>query len=225
MDVKGRFFKYRSGTGLIRVRASNGGYVDLLPGQGVWNLNYDSLNVQDRSGAQNAGVLIAGDFDFHDDRITGTVDVVDGGKARTIGAAAFSMACATGGTATLFPVAQIFNPSANKRVIVEQVIFSTDVAAVQRVGIEPALVGGAGAKGISKLSGSSDSAAINSIGQIAGNPAGFKYLATIYQGAGVPATYKFTEPVVLLPGYGMSVGGSVPNQNIIATFEFFEEDM
>ncbi|MCL6484930.1 MAG: hypothetical protein I4O49_12305, partial [Janthinobacterium lividum] len=89
LDVKGRFFKYRSGTGAIRVRASKGGYVDLLPGQGVRGFDFESLTVADRSGANNVGVLIVGDFDFQDDRIAGTVDVVDGGRTRTLAGIAF----------------------------------------------------------------------------------------------------------------------------------------
>jgi|GEM_PF-4187170 len=75
IDVRGRFFKYRSGTGLIRVRASRGGYVDLMPGQCINNLDFDSLAVSDLSMARNEGVIIAGDFDFRDERIAGTVEI------------------------------------------------------------------------------------------------------------------------------------------------------
>lgn len=78
IDVKGRFFKYKNGTGKIRVRNSTGGYIDLLPGQGVNGLNYSSLSITDLTGAQNTGYLLAGDYEFSDSTVTissGTVAV------------------------------------------------------------------------------------------------------------------------------------------------------
>lgn len=76
-DVVGKFIKYQHGTGMIRVRMSMGEYVDLLPGQGVFSVDYTRFTVTDRSGANNVGALLAGDFDFRDSRISGAVEVND----------------------------------------------------------------------------------------------------------------------------------------------------
>ena len=76
-DVVGKFIKYQYGTGLIRVRMSMGEYVDLMPGQGVFSVDYTRFTVTDRSGAGNNGALLAGDFVFRDSTITGSVEVKD----------------------------------------------------------------------------------------------------------------------------------------------------
>jgi hypothetical protein len=77
LEVSGRFFKYVSGAGKIRVTTSKGAVIDLIVGQGVWGEEFSSLVVQDRSGAANVGVLLAGNYDFRDDTvaINGAINV------------------------------------------------------------------------------------------------------------------------------------------------------
>jgi hypothetical protein len=133
IDVKGRFFKYRSGTGPIRVRASRGGYVDLMPGQGVNNHDFDSLIISDLSMAINAGIIIAGDFDFRDDRITGTVDVLDGGWDRVVSGRAFSGAVAITPSENHYSTISLFNPeSSQSRVMLQQMIVSSNLGGRNR---------------------------------------------------------------------------------------------
>jgi hypothetical protein len=69
LDVSGTFLKYKSGTGPIRVRLNGGGYIDLVPGQGVSNVKFDNVDVQDRSGLTNTGTILAGNYDFRDDNV------------------------------------------------------------------------------------------------------------------------------------------------------------
>jgi hypothetical protein len=77
LEVNGRFFKYVSGTGKIRVTTNKGAVIDLAVGQGVWGEEFSALTVQDKSGAANQGVLLAGSYDFRDDSVlmTGSVNV------------------------------------------------------------------------------------------------------------------------------------------------------
>lgn len=223
MDVKGRFFKYRSGTGLIRVRASNGGYVDLLPGQGVWNLNYDSLNVQDRSGVQNAGVLIAGDFDFHDDRITGTVDVVDGGYNRTAAGVAFMAAVGIGGAVGLFGEVQLWNPAGSgKNLIIESImpagVGPAQLNLIMTTAALPSMVSLPACKMAGKPSGVAQartgSLAAASIGPVIGI---FIVPTTKTE------TMKLVEPVILIPGTGLNVSNLTENSNTFCNYEYFEQ--
>jgi hypothetical protein len=77
IEASGRFFKYVSGQGKIRVTTSSGGQIDLMPGQGVWGVDFNGLSVQDRTGTGNVGVLVAGAFEFRDDTVNGAVSVTN----------------------------------------------------------------------------------------------------------------------------------------------------
>lgn len=222
IDVKGRFVKYRSGTGPIRVRLSKGGYADLMPGQGIFETAFDSLTVNDRTGAQNIGVILAGDFDFRDDRITGTVDVVDGGKSRTIANQAFMGGAAIVGAAGEYSYVQLLNSSASTRVVVKAVVISVVVA--QGVGIagystplttlvasaQSKMVGGAASASQLRIKG--DVAAIGAAAFVNPNIV-----------AGAPFVFTFQEPIVLMPGQGLIARGSVVNSFLGCNFEFTEE--
>jgi hypothetical protein len=80
VEATGTFFKYKSGTGLIRVYHGSG-YIDLIPGQGMRGVHFNGLSVKDLSGANNPGVLLAGAFDFLDDNVTGEITVTDSGRS------------------------------------------------------------------------------------------------------------------------------------------------
>jgi hypothetical protein len=228
MEVAGKFFKYKSGAGVIRVRTSKGGVVDLLPGQGVWNIDYTSLTIADRSGAQNAGVILAGDFDFHDDRITGTVDVVDGGKARTLANMAFMGNMYQPGLASNFSAVELYNPpGSGKNLVIEQIgITSSNGAGGFGIsllsGILPAQTPGPFAK--SKLTGGADSVARL-----------YSCVNAAQQGSGLCGVdvavknFKFTEPLVVVPGWGVVVTNVTPagdnSASISATFEFYQDQI
>ena len=224
LDVSGRFFKYKSGTGVIRVRASAGGYVDLLPGQGVWNVQFSSLTVTDKSGAANAGVVLAGEFDFRDDRIVGTVDVVDGGKTKTNAGIAFSGGVQSGAPAGNYAVCQLWNPAGSgKNVIVSKAFISTDITSVLLMGVGNAVNGATLGNPANKLASGLTSSARNCYDYLPGNPAGFKTLAYVSLMANTPFLYHFAEPVILQPGYGISARMGAMAGTLNAAFEFVEE--
>lgn len=219
IEVKGRFFKYRSGTGAIRVRASNGGYVDLLPGQGVRSLNFDSLTVQDRSGLQNAGVLIAGDFDFQDDRITGTVDVVDGGRTRTLAGIAFGASAYQAAVAGQMGAIQIWNASTTKNIIVSQLAFSSVSAQQGAVYVSGTqLLNVSATQPTNKKYGGGASVAQMRQDTHVAVPVG-----GVITNLSNNVPYKFTEPVLLTPLSGLMINLSTMNAEIAVAFEYFEE--
>ena len=224
IEVKGRFFKYLSGTGPIRVRASNGGYVDLLPGQGVWSLDYSSLTVQDRSNAQNAGVLIAGDFDFRDDRIAGTVDVVDGGKSRT--AAGISFVGAANGEAkeNLYCVSQIWNPAGSgKNAIIESIVIGTSEPMEVALAINENPMTKSIYRASNKKAGSQLSVCEMRVDNISGVPSGVVTPFMVLFMGRESLVIKLSEPSILRPGSGVYSQGLIVGARCNAAFEFYED--
>lgn len=223
IEVKGRFFKYKSGTGAIRVKATKGGFIDLLPGQGVWNVDFSQLVIQDRSGQANAGVMLAGEFDFHDDRIVGTVDVVDGGRSRTMAGMAFMSWNDINPSAGNISAHQIWNPvGSGKSVIIEQIQFSSLTAGFFGVGISDSALPVDAGYASCKKSGASKSLANKRMGNLPVMNS-VASLFSCYVEAGKTMDRKFNEPVLLLPGYGLSIFTGSQNVELAASFEWFEE--
>jgi hypothetical protein len=219
IDVVGTFIKYKSGTGTIRVRLNGGGYIDLLPGQGVNNVNFTSVDVQDRTGAQNVGTILAGIYDFRDDRITGTVDVVDGGKARTMSNTACMGYAYIAAQAGLNANIQLWNPSTSAlNLYVSQIVFYSNGtggcvmgrfdAAIQTLVRNGARKRLSSAASVAEVRAASDVQKI--VSQIGGLDKTLKFL-------------KFSEPLLIEPGSGLVLATNSQNEDLGGTFEYFEE--
>lgn len=226
IDVAGKFFKYKSGIGAIRVILDKGSRVDLMPGQGVWGVDFTRLTVQDLSGVGNDGVLLAGSFDFRDDTISGNVSVVDGGKNRTKANQAFFMAAQLGtAPAGQFSYQELWNPAASgKNLIIEQYFLDSSAASRIYSGVSSARQGN-GVLGVaSKLAGGALSASLpfSAIPTIA-VPAGGTVLATINVAANITQTISLREPIVVPPGWGFFISNTVATNDLGVAVEFFEE--
>lgn len=226
IDVAGKFFKYKSGNGVIRVRTSKGGVVDLLPGQGVWNSEFTSLTITDRSGLPNAGIVLAGDFDFHDDRISGTVDVVDGSRTRTDQNRAFVAYVngAVAGGSGAYAHQQLYNPvGSGKNLVVERVIVSSPVANTIRINKGGAIL----AQPAPDQAQSKKLGGASGVGQGRYEPASQAIQGTtmynIFCPANTPVTIQFTEPVLVPPGWGLNVVAGVVESSMPTNFEYYEE--
>jgi len=223
IDVVGSFIKYKGGAGTIRVRLNGGGYIDLLPGQGVNNVNFTGVDVQDRTGAQNAGTILAGIYDFRDDRITGTVDVVDGGKARTLAGVAFMGYAYCVPTNGQFSHVQLLNPDGSGRNLhVGQVGFYSSGAVAQGIALAQysTPLTTLARKGASKRIGGGVSVAeVRTKTDVAnlfvGGP-----MAALAKGL---TTLKFLEPIMIPPGFGIVLLNAAAGEDIGGTFEYFEE--
>ncbi len=126
IEAIGKFVKYSTGVGLIRVRMSGGAYVDLLPGQGIWGVDFSGLEVSDRSGAANSGVILAGNFDFRDERISGNVLVSDDSSYFTEQGASYIGTGNSNATAGAnYNQVSLFNPAASgKNILVQKIIIA-----------------------------------------------------------------------------------------------------
>lgn len=227
IDVVGSFVKYKNGTGTIRVRLNSGGYIDLLPGQGVNNVNFTGIDVQDRTGAQNAGTILAGIYDFRDDRISGSVEVIDGGKARTkADIASMGYAYCSTSDATFFTHVQLYNPvGSTKNLFIGQVGFYSNVppatapSGVQIAEFSTPLGTFYGYPARKRIG------APNSVAEMRVTANGIRQITgTIL--AAIDSTQKlvrFSEPIMLAPGRGIVVAANNVNETIGAYFEFVEE--
>jgi hypothetical protein len=225
IDVKGRFFKYKSGSGLIRVSTDKGGFVDLLPGQGIRNTEFSRLVVSDRTGSGGYGVLIAGDFDFQDDRISGTVDVVDGGKSRTLANMAFMGVPTIGALAGNYSHAQIWNPAGSgKNAILKRYTVSSSSACFILVKFHTAALASLIAKGKSK-----NAAGPVSVAEVRSSQdvvlLANQVIDQFFVSAGGSQTIALSEPIVIPPGYGVVFVPAMTAADIAAGLEWFEEPL
>lgn len=228
IDVAGQFVKYKSGTGVIRVRMTSGGYVDLLPGQGVWAVNFSGLTVEDRTGSKNVGVVLAGAFDFRDDRITGTVEVVDGGYARTLAGKAFMGAASHGADPVLVTGVQLLNPIGNtKNLIVKRYSMSSAAGGGVHVRINQQILAQQNDTGSAKNPLVANSAAQLRVDKLAGVASYFlgqkvdQYALT----ANGSATCVLQEQIMLPPGWALTVHALAANVDMTAAVEWYEESV
>jgi hypothetical protein len=154
--------------------------------------------------------------------ITGTVSVVDGGLARTLLNQAFLGYQAVGPVAAQYPIAQLFNPVASgKNLYVEQITASSALTGALRVSTYGTSLGG-GAAGISKYFGAAVGVGLvqqtNNAAALFTSTFGYFSLS-----ANAIFNYKFTEPIILVPGKGLILNQEVVNTGLNASFEWFEQ--
>lgn len=227
LDVKGRFFKCVTATGKVRVRTNTGESIDLMPGQGVWNVDFQWLSVQDRTGANNNGTIIAGAFDFHDDRIAGTVDMVDGGRTRTNAGQALTAHLYSGANAAGISSVQLWNPaSSGKNVIVNQIQggigggYALQMKPTSATLLSLDATATSGNIGSKKAGGAAGVAVGYQSNALAASPV---VGATFAVSNGV--VLRLSEPILLPPGWGLTFASPVVNNAVGADIEYFEESV
>jgi hypothetical protein len=229
LDVVGSYIKYKEGLGQIRVRTNGGAVVDLTPGQSVrLPTQFTSLSVTDRSGSSNAGILLAGSFEFQDDSIVGVVSVVDGGKAATMADRAFVGSAMSGSVAGQFNMCMLHNPpGSGKNVVVQAVTYCLVSGTQFRMAILSFVpAGGNQLRGQNKHAYGPQSNAI-----ISGETAGASDIYTAVQffntkaPLATPYEKRFAEPVVLIPGKTLvAVPGTLAAECWVS-FEFREDPL
>lgn len=229
LEVSGTYFTYKGGLGAIRVTPSSGDSVDLLPGQGMSAVKFDRLTIKDLSGAANAGAVLAGTGAWRDERIAGTVEVIDGARNRTLANQAFQGNTYCAGVAGQIPMCQLFNTDPTRRVIVTAVTTTQGTGGAVGIMIVSAAIGNPANTGMngtrypsSKLSGGVPAKAEMRVGNSASNPVGAALISNSVQ-PGIAQERRYTDPVILLAGYGLTVWYPGAGQDVTAGFEFIEE--
>lgn len=169
------------------------------------------------------GVLLMGEGEFQDNRISGAVEVIDGGKNRTRAGIAFWSGIFRATATNLNPTVQLFNPvSSGKVLVVEQLVVTATVSGGVRGGIYNQALPTLTNAPINKLSSGPQSVAKHYSDDTAAKP-----WATMFDFgviASQAALIKLSEPILLMPGYGLCMhAGGQAGQAITANIEFYEE--
>jgi hypothetical protein len=229
IDAMGAYVYYYSGSAggadsTITVRGQSTGFrMNLKPGQGV-KLPGDETkwHVANAAGeAIIAGVLVIGAGEVTDNRLTGTVEVVDGEKARTLSGGMFLGTSAQGALASNYSFVQLWNPAGSgKNLILQAMQLSSSVANSASF-----FIGGAPYASLGSVRNKKASAGVG-VGQTrygAGPNVG-SFLRVSYMAATQPIEWRPTGNVVLEPGYGIAAQSAI-NSDITGNFEWFEESI
>ncbi len=177
-----------------------------------------------------AGRLLMGSGEFFDNRISGSVEVIDGGKARTLANSAFSGAFGSALPGPgLYSRLCLFNAAnSGKNAIIESVSLSAGNAiACNLIRWTAALsldLGAGTSKNLSTLV-SSTAVRCSTDSDQPTNTAGTGFVA-VYQ-LSVIANGKDVfvprEPIIIAPGTGLLLWANNPTANFACSFEWFEE--
>lgn len=203
------------------------GNISLKPGQGFrFSTAASGWVVFNKGTVPLTGVLLVGNGDFFDQRISGEVSVIDGGKARTMGGGAFMGYVSSATTqAANRPVVHYRNPAGSgKNVIVESILVSSSAAGFIGFGFQVAGLTTVVGNVASKLAGGAAGVTSMSRDELTGYP-----YATNIGGANVNAggavLIPLKEPIVLTQnsGIGISLSTVGAGNLLTATLEIVEE--
>ncbi|RQQ65545.1 hypothetical protein [Burkholderia stagnalis] len=235
VHAPGRYIKYVSGNnggGDARLVVTPGGMggakITLAPGQAYrvaddaavpdsWTLaNY-------AGGPAIVGQVVIGNGRIDDNSIAGTVQVVDGGKARTLNNSAFGIVGQASAVAGQYGRVQLWNAAnTGVRLVVESIqVVNANAggvgAYVQANAVQLATLVG---PGNAKIAGGTSAKAMcyTDTNAVQGNGGE----SSLYVN---PGTYqiKFAEPLVIPPGYGLLIYGATVNAALQVNFEWYEE--
>lgn len=166
---------------------------------------------------------------FTDNRVSGAVEVIDGGKNRTMANVAFLGAVVTPGQAGNAATAQLWMPvGAVKAASVEKIFISSSAAGQVRLLATNIIGVNAGGSPGSKLIGGANGTCLQFADSIVGAgvpPGSIRQLAALTVASNQQYVLDFEEPVVIRAGYGLSVQHTLGAADINVTFEFFEENV
>jgi hypothetical protein len=225
LNVEGEYVRIMSSTGMMELVTDTYRIGPIAAGQGQANTPFKRLTINDKSGVGNIGVILVAVSDFVDQRITGDVSVIDGGKNRAMAGGEFSAVINTAAVPSNYSHCALWNPpGSGKNIIVEKISASCTVAGNLSWGFFNALTGlVSNGSAASKKSGGVSSICISQGGQTLGLLAGFIYLGQLSISANNALIYELKAPVIVTPGYGLDIIPSSGNAQLSATIEFFEE--
>jgi hypothetical protein len=178
-------------------------------------------------GATIVGQVVIGDGRIDDNSIAGTVNVVDGGKFRTLANGAFAGSPGSSAVAGQYGRLQLWNPiGSGTRLIVESLVLRANAAANNVIiGFTTAQLAQGQANGISKMSGGavgkgvtcSDTTATTwTVGLMPGMSGGSVAPSSMQNIFDI-------EPMIVTPGYGLTIWAAQLNADIVANLQWYEE--
>lgn len=156
-------------------------------------------------------------------RQPGVVQVIDGGRARTLADQAFiGYASVTGGPGFI-PIVELFNPAGSgRRVIVKAIRVSTPTAGSVSLGLHNATLSqGPFDPQNKRLGGVTSSAKLYREPGLAASPgSSFESLSV---GANLVVPITLQEPIIVNPGFALQAWHQTVATTMLAAFEFVEE--
>ncbi|MEI7447896.1 MAG: hypothetical protein WCK28_23615, partial [Burkholderiales bacterium] len=223
---------YRSGQAggastRIRVRPERGGAnLFLSPGDLVeLDESTSSFTVFNADGTGTiVGELVCGRGKFASTAVAGTVEVIDGGRARSLAGLAFGGYAFQAGAASNAALVQLWNPAGSgRRVVVERLSVVTDTNNGAWLSTAVAQLATVVGQGVSKLVGGAASAMQIRRANDPAFPAALPLDAVVLpNSATVIKGYNPVSPVVIPPGSGFTAWSTGP-AGLGASFEWFEE--
>ncbi|KVT87474.1 hypothetical protein WK59_09325 [Burkholderia ubonensis] len=172
------------------------------------------------------GTVVLSTAGFRNFRISGDVNVLDGGKSRTLSGSAFAMfGNVLNGVAGQYTRVQLWNPAASTKRIVIETVTPLSGAATEAMALAfntaqlTTLVGA----GVSKLAGGAAATGAVYTDTTATASTAAQDAIMFQMAANSNQQYKLVEPIVLPPGNGLIVWGQSVNVGLGATFEWYEE--
>ncbi len=219
-DAEVRVIKYDSGQsgGLmptIRVRSLSGGAydVELTPGRQITLPQVTrGIVIQSLTGQGVSGKLTIGAGDVTDNNVTGEVNVIDSSRSVTLLNMAFGGAYnSAAAIAAQFSYGQLHNPAGSgKRIIVREITVAPNVATGVAFAITTATLGTVGGLQGSKLGGGGAGIGRFYTGQSATDLlTGLDQVVYVASAAGISVNQRFSEPIILPPGYGLTGRASI----------------
>ena len=235
LDAPGSYFYYYAGSAggadsTITLRGlSSGLRLILKPGQAfrlpkgqeetAWVItNYTNA-------ATIIGSVLVGDGDVTDNRVTGSVEVIDSRKNVTLSGVAFSGLCEPIPGVGNFGRCQLWNASTTKRLIVKKMTINPQADISVQIGFGPQLATLVSTL-FNKLQGGAQSVGSQTrIEQTAAATLPVNGLYDIGMKSGVPFIWQPEEPLIIPPSatQGLSVNSYTPTGNFKTTFEVIEE--
>lgn len=241
LDAPGSYFYYYAGSAggadsTITLRGlSSGLRIILKPGQafrlpaGQIETSWVLTNLA--NVATIIGSVIVGDGDITDNRVTGSVEVVDGEKYRTMAGGMFVASSYSPAAAGNYSFVQLWNPAGSgKNLIVGQIGLSTSLASAINIyfsNSQHASLNSAPQRYQNKLSGSASipvaQARYKQSAIFETFPMGLGWSPYCQANNMVPWPIK--GALVVQPGYGMNAVAAVQNTDLVMNCEWFEENI
>ena len=225
--VEGSYYRLLASTGAIEVRREDGSVVGpLMAGQGEQNQEFKRLTLVDKSGSNNIGTIVVADNTFVDARTTGEVSIIDGEKSRTLSGGAFSGSPFSLADPANYSVAQIWNPSTQKNLIVRlcEASSPSSLTIAFYLSTSALLTDQTSNRTANMLAGASAPVAQARSGVLATLPIySNSLLRSVSLAANAVYLYKPSGNIVIPPNKGLSLLGTVVNTTITSNFEWFEE--
>lgn len=168
------------------------------------------------------GRVVIGDGELTDNRVTGAVEVIDGGFNRTISGSAFIANTYTAALAGNYSIAQLFNPvGSGKKCLVKSLIAASSIQGGITVSGTSTALGTLSQYPKSKMIGGADSVISTRLVNTTTFPVA-QSLASFFVQASGAFGLKLEEPIVLTEGNGILVIHNTINADLAATFEMIE---